>query len=488
MSFNLISKNFYEFLLVPLFILFGLLGLAKSSWAVTYTICSSGCTATTFSGLFSAIDLEPDDVIEVQADTPGGSKTFIERVTPGSNDYGSAGHPLIIRVRAGDTIIIQGSGDTGYGSSGIYMVGAANGYITFDGFNLTNYGYSGVRLSGNSAASKLPGITIKNCTATTSVISVNTDTTQCYMASYTDGLVLENNTCNIADQVNNNQTDCFYFAGVSNTDINGNLCNDQNADGDGHNDGIQSQGGGGGSVPLGSTYNYTVRNNIFVHRGSHTDAKQLMYFEYETGGNNYIYNNVAYALSGGGGGSQMISVANKNNGTNGNFFVYNNTFRPTGNILAFVTDVYSPNITFKNNIVYSEQPNSGGTISIANTAGSSASNNLYYNINGSSEQWFRWGTTYYTFNQWNTNVEGGTAVWGDPLFISTSFYPYDLQVLSGSPAIDAGADISGAFVVDKVGTSRPQGSAWDIGAYEYIQASPPPDTTPPAPPSGVAVI
>ncbi len=31
------------------------------------------------------------------------------------------------------------------------------------------------------------------------------------------------------------------------------------------------------------------------------------------------------------------------------------------------------------------------------------------------------------------------------------------------------------------------GSASDIGAYEYVQAAPPPDTTPPAPPSGVTI-
>lgn len=27
---------------------------------------------------------------------------------------------------------------------------------------------------------------------------------------------------------------------------------------------------------------------------------------------------------------------------------------------------------------------------------------------------------------------------------------------------------------------RPQGSAWDIGAYEFAETAPPPDTTPPA--------
>ncbi|MFA4830780.1 MAG: hypothetical protein WC618_01210 [Patescibacteria group bacterium] len=35
--------------------------------------------------------------------------------------------------------------------------------------------------------------------------------------------------------------------------------------------------------------------------------------------------------------------------------------------------------------------------------------------------------------------------------------------------------------------SRPQGSAWGIGAYEYAAAVPPPDTTPLAAPSGVVV-
>jgi hypothetical protein len=47
---------------------------------------------------------------------------------------------------------------------------------------------------------------------------------------------------------------------------------------------------------------------------------------------------------------------------------------------------------------------------------------------------------------------------------------------SSSPAIDAGLTIS-SVTNDYVGTARPHGSAYDIGAYEYIPATDPMITT-----------
>ena len=52
----------------------------------------------------------------------------------------------------------------------------------------------------------------------------------------------------------------------------------------------------------------------------------------------------------------------------------------------------------------------------------------------------------------------------DPLFINISGYDFHLQ--SGSQAKDKGIALTG-FATDKDGIVRPQGSAWDIGAYEY---------------------
>jgi hypothetical protein len=66
---------------------------------------------------------------------------------------------------------------------------------------------------------------------------------------------------------------------------------------------------------------------------------------------------------------------------------------------------------------------------------------------------------------------------GDPKFVSLGTGTaqercigcnYSLQ--AGSPAIDAGANTSPAVTVDLKGVARPQGKAYDIGAYEYALA------------------
>ncbi|MFQ5405971.1 MAG: choice-of-anchor Q domain-containing protein [Candidatus Micrarchaeia archaeon] len=99
----------------------------------------------------------------------------------------------------------------------------------------------------------------------------------------------------------------------------------------------------------------------------------------------------------------------------------------------------------------------------------------------------RWqGQTYTTLSDFQ---QGGSqcssCLVQDPLFEDSSLNNFSLQ--SASPAIDAGTD-SAAYDVfynlfgvdirkDFVGVSRPQGSGWDIGAFEYAGA------TPPVPPS-----
>lgn len=46
----------------------------------------------------------------------------------------------------------------------------------------------------------------------------------------------------------------------------------------------------------------------------------------------------------------------------------------------------------------------------------------------------------------------------------------DLHLLAGCPAIDAGDSLS-APVTDFEGTGRPQGAAFDVGAYEYADTA-----------------
>ncbi len=70
----------------------------------------------------------------------------------------------------------------------------------------------------------------------------------------------------------------------------------------------------------------------------------------------------------------------------------------------------------------------------------------------------------------------------DPFFVSIVTPDFHLQ--QNSSAINTGINVG--LTRDFDGITVPQGSAPDIGAYEYVGV-PPPDTTPPAAPSGVTV-
>jgi parallel beta-helix repeat protein len=59
----------------------------------------------------------------------------------------------------------------------------------------------------------------------------------------------------------------------------------------------------------------------------------------------------------------------------------------------------------------------------------------------------------------------------NPVFVNPSGNNFQLTV--GSPAIDAGT--TNAYTTDILGVTRPQGSAFDIGAYEFVVGPAPND-------------
>jgi hypothetical protein len=73
------------------------------------------------------------------------------------------------------------------------------------------------------------------------------------------------------------------------------------------------------------------------------------------------------------------------------------------------------------------------------------------------------------------NTDVGCAVANnlnsDPKMVNTAAVPYDFQLQAGSPAIDAG--VATATNHDFAGVLRPQGAAFDVGAYEYAAPQPP---------------
>jgi hypothetical protein len=111
-----------------------------------------------------------------------------------------------------------------------------------------------------------------------------------------------------------------------------------------------------------------------------------------------------------------------------------------------------------------------------------ATNNIYYDSDGSCHASRVYGVDG---NLLNTN----------PLIVNPAGGNFSLQ--AGSPAINEslespvydlyfatyGLDIK----KDNPGLFRPQGSAWDIGAFEYDEGTLP-DTTPPSAPTGLSVL
>lgn len=66
------------------------------------------------------------------------------------------------------------------------------------------------------------------------------------------------------------------------------------------------------------------------------------------------------------------------------------------------------------------------------------------------------------------NIAHSTAT-----FTNVTYATADYHIISSSPLKDAGADLTASGVtVDYVGTARPQGSAFDIGAHELIPSAP----------------
>jgi len=188
-----------------------------------------------------------------------------------------------------------------------------------------------------------------------------------------------------------------------------------------------------------------VRNNILVnpHAGhgtmSFTEDMNNLYFE-----NNTV---VVYPHSNG--ASAGISVNSA-----GNNYIRNNIFL-NFNIRKVGVCVYN---------------SSGIKLPI------DSNNNIYYSPNG-AEIW-RYASTFYSFEEWKSfSGKDVNSFYGNPNLLSVSETGensskgnYNLSSLSLN-AINKGINLSG-FNNDYSKISRPQGSQWDIGAYEYNSGQP----------------
>jgi hypothetical protein len=171
--------------------------------------------------------------------------------------------------------------------------------------------------------------------------------------------------------------------------------------------------------------------------------------------------------AGGGGGAGNVMIRNNifhdtHHGWGVQFYpgslddiqVVNNTFafcNESKSYTCIVLDASISNSSIRNNVFYN--PQGGKTIEAAGFSGSITVANNLSSGNAMHDQGSTPSGMTLSQNQLNT----------DARLVSP---PSDFHLRSGSPAIDAGQTL--AYVqVDHEGRARPQGAAFDIGAYEF---------------------
>lgn len=156
--------------------------------------------------------------------------------------------------------------------------------------------------------------------------------------------------------------------------------------------------------------------------------------------------------------------------------IYNNSFYDCGSRgnadsggISYSGDATTLKLVLRNNIFQAtgnSEPYFTSNSASGCSTGASGSNNLWFGAGGTP-----------CGSQFTSNVNS------DPLFVDpVTARNFHLQ--SGSPAKDAGVAIS-TLATDLDGVTRPQGPAYDIGAYEFVNGS---VTVRPNPPTNLKAV
>jgi hypothetical protein len=384
---------------------------------------------------------------------------YNERVVPVNS--GTEGNPITYKNFGTDKVILDGTGvSIPYeDSGGLFQVlgppysNTVMNYIIIDGFEVRNVAAN----AGIISLGEAHHITIRNCYVhdiywigigilewtftpgkVTDITIDNCEVARTNLASAGDEALTLKNVTNF--EVKNCKVHDTPSIGIGMADgtTNGSIHNNEvyNA---GEGIYIDTREHDADSV---SIYNNLVHNNdsAGIELGSETGTSRIT--------NCNVYNNIVW------GNQTGFSAANYEGGpTLSNFYLTNNTFYNSRDVGSRDILIQNPaskysNSVIRNNIImesdankillqYDDYANGGITID----------HNLFYEVGG-----------YASNNKFGTNY-----IQANPQFVNLTS---NFQLQTGSPAIDAGSS-SNAPGMDYTGAARPQGTGYDIGAYEF---------------------
>jgi len=444
---------------------FGIFGMAKSSLAANHYInaaCSSACDGTTWAkgwATFGAATWTRGDTYYVA----GG--TYNENL----NIYKTASGSTWIYIKKANAA--DNSGDAGWNASFASAQAVINGGLGFSSSYMSLDGVTGSGNSGHGIKISAPGYGNAVDISDNSFINISHVEIQNTFSGAGDYRGLKSN--NSAGPVkgihlsylylHDTSTNGFTFGNIVGTSFedygllyeNNYLYNTGGStDPDNHGQGLQ------GGYMTTQTY-WIIRNSVFHNIIGSGDIVFL-----GGGATSYIniYNNIfrsdnqsIYWSSPG----VIWSRERDANTTTTNLRVYNNTFyNITLNQIAINAETVANN-EVKNNLFHT------GNFTAGHSGIATAQYNAFYNNDGAGVP------------SGETGQQNETS---DPVVNSAAG---DFTLVAGAKSIGNGADLSAVFTTDITGATR---TTWDIGAYAYAGATPPPsDTTPPAAPTGLSV-
>jgi hypothetical protein len=314
-----------------------------------------------------------------------------------------------------DSVIVKPSG-----GSFLAFFTAYNQFIELDGLILdgSNVLSNAVKFDGIDTTNSAHNIRIKNGQVRNA--GINTPYTSCNLgqSDVSGGAmgILSVYSMGYSNEILNveiHHNVCYGIYGINQSVVDGNLIHDNGAYG------IHGYGG---------INNMVIRNNRVYNNGYNSSQNGSSVTTpgilIGSGSGSLVYNNLVYGNSGEG-----IQV-----GFNGasNIGVYNNSIYNNADLCIYVRPS-ATSTTVRNNICWQNSNNTIGN----DGSGSVINQNLLSN----------------------------------PLFVNAASADFHLQ--AGSPARNAGVMIS-QVTTGFDGTTRPQESGYDIGAYEYIQGLPQP--------------